>query len=241
MTLTEAFSRSAHRYDLLTGLNPGYGRELRDAAQELATALPPSVPAPRIWDLGCGSGLSTRAVLEAVPDARVLGVDASEGMLAAARAKPWPSSTRFLLARAEELATSPDPDLAEDPDAILAAYLFRNLAPADRDETLAFLRSRLRPGGLLVVHDYSVSESRRAQAVWTMVCGLVVLPLSRLVGADTGLYQYLWRSVLANDSTARFLRRLEEAGLEDLAVRTGRGWHRGVLHTYTARRPGPAE
>ena len=58
-----------------------------------------------------------------------------------------------------------------------------------------------------------------------------------LVGADPALYRYLWRSVLENDSTVRFRRRLEEAGFTDVRVRTGRGWHRGILHTYLASAP----
>lgn len=245
--LSEAFTRSSRRYDLLTALNPGYRRELREAAEDLAAGIgrraerAPEAAAPRIWDLGCGSGLSTRALLAAMPAARVTGVDSSAGMLAEARAKSWPSAPQFVLAGVEELPTHPDPALEEQPDGIFAAYLFRNLPPAERDATLAHLLTRLRPGGRLVVHDYSVSESRRARIVWNLVCRLVVIPLSRLVGADPGLYRYLWRSVHANDSTVRFRRRLDEAGFEDVDVRTGRGWHRGILHTYTARRPlGPA-
>lgn len=244
MTLSDAFTRSARRYDLLTALNPGYRRELREAATDLAAGVgarrSPDLaagPSPRIWDLGCGSGLSTRALLGAMPAARVLALDSSAGMLAQARTKAWPSTVHFVLGGVEELPTHPDDALAEQPDGIFAAYLFRNLEPALRDAVLTTLRTRLRPGGRLVVHDYSVSQSRRARIVWTLVCRLIVIPLSRLVGADPALYRYLWRSVRANDSTARFRRRLEEAGFEDVTVRTGRGWHRGILHTFTARAP----
>lgn len=244
MTLSDAFTRSARRYDLLTALNPGYRRELREAAEDLVAGIghraatdPDQAASPRLWDLGCGSGLSTRALLRAMPHARVVGLDSSAGMLDQARAKSWPPNTRFVLASVEELPTHPDPALTEQPDGIFAAYLFRNLAPCDRDAGLAQLVGRLRPGGRLVVHDYSVSESARARATWSLVCQLIVIPLSRLVGAEPGLYRYLWRSVLANDSTARFQRRLVQAGFEDVTVRTGRGWHRGILHTYTARTP----
>lgn len=244
MTLSDAFTRSARRYDLLTWLNPGYGRELRDAAEDLAAGIGhreeqdhDQAPSPRIWDLGCGSGLSTRALLRAMPTACIVGLDSSTGMLEQARIKSWPSTTQFLLGGVEELPTHPEPALEEQPDGIFAAYLFRNLPPAARDATLAHLSTRLRPGGRLLVHDYSISESLRARIVWSLVCWLIVIPLSRIVGADPGLYRYLWRSVRENDSTVRFRGRLLEAGFEEVAVRTGRGWHRGILHTYTARRP----
>ncbi|APX33534.1 hypothetical protein BH708_13355 [Brachybacterium sp. P6-10-X1] len=243
MTLSDAFTRSARRYDLLTGLNPGYRRELREAAEDLAAGIGrgrdhDAGPPPRIWDLGCGSGLSTRALLRAMPTARVTGLDASAGMLARARIKSWPSTTHFVTGDVEELSTHPEPALQEQPNGIFAAYLFRNLAPDARDAALAHISTRLRPGGRLVVHDYSVRESLRARVVWSLVCWLIVIPLSRIVGADPGLYRYLWHSVRDNDSTARFRRRLLEAGFEEVAVRTGRGWHRGILHTYTARAPG---
>lgn len=245
MTLADAFSRSAPRYDLLTALNPGYHRELRDAAQDLAAVVTGigddegSGRGPLLWDLGCGSGLSTRALLAAVPGTRVIGLDASAGMLAEARAKTWPDGVRFVEGDAGALAdqaTCPAV-LTEDPDGVLAAYLFRNLPPELRDPTLRALRERLRPGGRLVVHEYALAPGRRPRAVWTAICRLLVIPLARLVGADPALYRYLWRSVLGNDAPPRFVRRLEEAGFADVHVRSARGWHRGILHTYVATVP----
>lgn len=233
MTLAESFTRSANRYDLLTSLNPGYHRELREAAADLADGLPAGADT-LLWDLGCGSGLSTRALLGAAPQASIVGLDSSAGSLAQARAKTWPAGVRFVEGTAESLGGGA---LSDEPDGIFAAYLFRNLAPADRDTTLRTLRQRLRPGGRLVVHEYSVSESRAARMRWSAVCRGLVVPLARLVGADPALYRYLWRSVLENDSTVRFRRRLEEAGFTDVRVRTGRGWHRGILHTYLATAP----
>ena len=75
MLLSEAFTSSAKRYDLLTRLNPGYQRELRRAARKLAAMLD-DTDRPVIWDLGCGTGLSTRALLKTIPNAQVIGVDA---------------------------------------------------------------------------------------------------------------------------------------------------------------------
>jgi|SRR5699024_8909485 len=234
MLLDEAFSRSARRYDVLTQLNPGYRRELRRATRKLAALLPDDVEYPLIWDLGCGTGLSTQAVLETIPNARVVGVDASAGMLEAARAKTWPADVSFILDRVENLSHNPAPELETTPDGVFAAYLLRNVPEDQRTAVLTNIRAAMKPGAPLVLHDYSVAESWQAQVTWTLVCFAIIIPLSALCGAKPRLFTYLWRSVLHNDSTRTVMRRLARAGFQRGAVFTARGWHRNILHTYTA-------
>jgi len=235
MLLSEAFTSSARRYDLLTRLNPGYQRELRRAARKLATMLA-NTSRPVIWDLGCGTGLSTRALLKTMPHAKIIGVDASAGMLEAARAKDWPEGTRFILDRVENLVANPQLD--ETPDGVFAAYLLRNIPAEDRTGVLASIREFMGPDSPLVLHDYSVADSNAARAKWTLVCFMIVIPLAALTGAKTSLFTYLWRSVMDNDTTANVLTRLATAGFRDATVSTAKGWHRKVLYTYTARNQG---
>lgn len=240
MLLSDAFTTAARRYDLLTRLNPGYRRELRRAVRMLADQL--DVPAgtrPIIWDLACGTGLSTEAILRTIPDARIVGVDASAGMLNHARHKTWPADTTFILDRVEHLAENPAPALAEAPDGVFAAYLLRNVPEAQRTSVLASIRQFMKPETPLVLHDYSVSESRAAQLKWTIVCFAFVIPLATATGAKTGLFTYLWRSVMDNDATATVLQRLVRAGFGRPKISTARGWHRRVLHTYTTMNQGP--
>ena len=59
--LAAAFDEAAPRYDLMVRLNPGYHRHLRAAARALLP-LPPDRRG--LVDLGCGSGASTRALLD---------------------------------------------------------------------------------------------------------------------------------------------------------------------------------
>lgn len=235
MLLSESFSKSAGRYDMLTKLNPGYRRELRRAAKQLRDLLNESGKArPVLWDIGCGTGLSTRALLTVMPDARIIGIDASSGMLDYARAKSWPADTRFVTKRVEEVEGSTLPELSDQPDGIFAAYLLRNVDEQNRTAVLASLRRQLKTGAPLVLHDYSVAESRRAQIKWTAVCFTIIIPLGALVGAKTSLFTYLWRSVIDNDATQTVVDRLNHAGLRRVGVKTARGWHRRILHTYTA-------
>lgn len=253
--IPEAFDEVADRYDLMVALNPGYHAHLRRSAQVLLEALAePGWPPGRdggsraeplhIVDLGCGSGASSRALVttfEAIGRPwRLTGVDASAGMLGVARSKRWPATVRFVNARAEQLTALTAVD-GEDGlggatglDALFAAYLVRNIA--DRDGLLRAVHDALRPGGVLVIHDYSVVDSRRARAVWTAVCWLVVIPLGWLTSRRTRLYRHLWRSVMEMDSLELLAARLEAAGFVETRVRTVPGWQRGIIHTVSARR-----
>jgi ubiquinone/menaquinone biosynthesis C-methylase UbiE len=246
----EAFDAVADRYDLMVGLSPGYHRQLRSSAGHLVrgardgrgrSGSSPEAAGPlRLLDLGCGSGASTRAVVDALGSApaSLLGVDGSEGMLEVARAKRWPSWVRFARGRAEELASQPELTTAREEgglDGVLAAYLVRNVP--DRDALLRSVRDVLRPGGVLVVHDYSVRGRPVSTLVWTAVCWAVVVPLGWLTSRHTAIYRYLWRSVLDMDSTAQLEERLRRAGFEEVATHPVPGWQRGTVHTVVGRRP----
>jgi ubiquinone/menaquinone biosynthesis C-methylase UbiE len=241
--VAEAFDEAAPRYDLMVALNPGYRAHLRSAARALVERLPldgdPGQPV-RLVDLGCGSGFSTRAVQQAVEAIRrrpeIIGIDASAGMLAQARAKSWPVGTRFEVGMAEELAWARDSwGLADRVPGAFAAYLLRNVT--ERDKLLAAIFDLLLDDGTLVLHEYSVAGSKRSELIWSVVCWLVVIPLSYLTSMQTRLYRYLWRSVRSFDSVQTVVDRLYGAGFVDVEVRTVRGWQRGILHTFRVRKP----
>ncbi|MCD2193276.1 class I SAM-dependent methyltransferase [Actinomycetospora endophytica] len=225
-----AFDQDASSYDRLVGANPGYFDHLKRSAARLG--LPGRGAGLRLLDVGCGTGLSTRALLDTYPEAEIVAADASAEMLAQARAKAWPATVRFVQSRAEDLATAG----VEGPfDGILAAYLLRNLP--DVSAGVADLRDLLAPGAPLAVHEYSVADSAYARAVWTAVCWAIVIPLGKRVTGDASLYRYLWRSVLAFDGLTRLTGRLSGAGLEHVHVEPMDGWQRGIVHTVVGLRP----
>lgn len=236
-----AFDEAAPSYDTMVARNPGYHAHLRDAAEALLDTAPVADPL-RLLDLGCGSGASTRALLGAAERAErgvlVTGVDASSGMLEEARAKSWPAGVRLEHGLAQELGARRGEWGLEAPvHGVLAAYLFRNVVDRERDEVLRDVHGLLAPGGVLVVQEYSVAQSRLADLVWSLVCWLVVIPLSWLTSRQTRLYRYLWSSVRRFDSVQLFVDRLYQAGFEDVEVRTAPGWQTGILHTFRARTP----
>lgn len=230
--VVRAFDAHARSYDKLVGSNPGYHDHLRLTTRRMG--LPGRGAGLRLLDLGCGTGASTAALLDAAPDAEVVAVDASQEMLAQARRKVWPPRVRFVYANVEDLA-----EKVEGPfDGILAAYLLRNLE--DRDGALRMFHDLLAPGAPLALHEYSVQDSMRARVVWTSVCWTVIIPMGRLRAGSGGLYRYLWRSVRTFDGVAALRSRMSAAGFVDLRVQTFPGWQNGVVHTFLGRRPGGA-
>lgn len=239
--LADAFDRAAPTYDAMVALSPGYHDQLGTAAEALVGALPaPGTGAdPVVLDLGCGSGASTRAVLDAwtarggaTGDLDVTGVDASEGMVAQARAKEWPAGVHLVVSDAvAHLRGLPDASV----DGVLGAYLLRNVP--DRQALVDEVARVLRPGGVAVLHDYSVAGSLRARAVWAAVCHAVIIPLAAVKGSDVPLHRYLYTSVRDFDSVDRMCGRLQSAGLVDVRHRSYPGWQDGLVHTVVGVRP----
>jgi uncharacterized protein with NAD-binding domain and iron-sulfur cluster/ubiquinone/menaquinone biosynthesis C-methylase UbiE len=231
VNVLDGFDRAARSYDRLVGANPGYHAHLRRSARRLR--LPPGDGTGlRLLDLGCGTGASTAALLAVAPKAEIVAVDASAGMLAEARRKPWPATVTFVHARAEDLAAA---GLRGPFDGVLAAYLVRNLA--DPDRLLRTVRGLLRPGATAAVHEYSVADSRFRKLVWRAVCATVIVPAGRLLSGDATLYRYLRQSVLEFDGVRAMSARLRRAGFTGVRVEPMSGWQRGIVHTFLGRRP----
>jgi len=240
--LADAFDRAAPTYDAMVALSPGYHDQLRSAAEALVDRLPArgvDGGALRVLDLGCGSGASTRAVLEAwathggSPDGiSVTGVDASEGMVAQARAKRWPDDVTLVVSDAvAHLESLPSGSV----DGVLGCYLLRNVP--DRTRLVAEVARVLRPGGGFVIHDYSVAGNPRAKATWAVVCHVVIIPLAVVKRSDVPLHRYLYTSVRDFDSVPRVCERLLSAGLVDVRHRSFPGWQHGLVHTVAGSAP----
>jgi ubiquinone/menaquinone biosynthesis C-methylase UbiE len=225
-----AFDVGAPAYDRLVGANPEYHAHLRLSARRMR--LPGHGNGLRLLDAGCGTGASTAALLSVAPQADIIAVDASRGMLDQARAKTWPRSVQFVHAPVEALAEN---GVAGPFDGILAAYLIRNLS--DPDTQLRSFRTLLRPGATLAVHDYSVRDSRAATWVWHAVCWGIIIPAGWWRTRNATLYRHLWRSVLTFDGAGQFRRRLRDAGFTAVHSETVPGWETNIVHTFLADAP----
>ncbi len=227
-----AFDQVARRYDLLTGMNPGYLKHLRLSAQRLAaTSTDPQTP-PRLLDLCCGTGLSTQALVTTYPNAEVTGLDASAGMLELAAAKPWARAVKFVCGDAMD----PQASGVHGPfDAILMAYGIRNMP--DPDLCLRRVLALLRPGGQLCCHEYSVRDSLVRRLIWNAVAFGIIIPAGLITSPGSDIYRYLRASVNDFDGVAAFEVRLAQAGFTDITTKPMDGWQRGIVHSFLARRP----
>lgn len=229
MDLARAFDRHAAGYDRLVAASPGYHEHLRMSAQRMG--IRDRGAGLHLLDLGCGTGASTAALLDAAPEARITAVDASGEMLAQAARKVWPERVRFVHGDVTDLAAV---GVRGPYDGLLAAYLLRNL-PAP-NEALRLFHDLLRPGAPLALHEYSVRDSVRSRLRWSMVCWAVIIPMGLVRTGSSDLYRYLWRSVLRFDGVAALTERMSIVGFEDVRVQTFPGWSEHVVHTFLGRR-----
>ena len=221
-----AFDGVAKRYDLMTGLNPGYRRHLRLSAQRLEAP-----PVGRLLDLCCGTGLSTRALRSTYPAAELVALDASEGMLAQARAKTRLEAS-FVLGDATDPAAA---GVTGTFDGILMAYGIRNVP--DRDRCLANLFELIEPGGRICFHEYSVRDTPLRQWIFNAVCAGFIEPVGLLTGGDASIYRYLRKSVNEFPGARAFEEQLRLAGFTEVHTAPLDGWQRGIVHSFLATRP----
>jgi ubiquinone/menaquinone biosynthesis C-methylase UbiE len=109
------------------------------------------VRADRALDLGCGPGHSTELLHEAIGARETWGLDASERLLARARARLGPP----LSFAAHDVERSPFP--VTDVDVAYARHLLAHMA--DPARVLVACATAMRPGGILVLEETAALES----------------------------------------------------------------------------------
>jgi trans-aconitate 2-methyltransferase len=97
-----------------------------------------------VLDAGCGSGRVTEALLARLPDGRVIAIDSSASMIAAARERLGRADGRLEIRQADLLEL----ELGEEVDAILSTATFHWIA--DHEALFMRLHTVLRPRGQLV-------------------------------------------------------------------------------------------
>lgn len=152
----------------------GAGLPTRVEQQEILLALlcEARVGERVLLDLGVGSGLVAEAVLDALPEASLVGIDFSEEMLELARARLDRFGPRVHLVR-HDLAQVGDLDLpAGRYAAAFSVQTLHHLSDADKEAALAWTAGVVESGGLIVIVDrVAVPESlfRQWAAVWRRI------------------------------------------------------------------------
>lgn len=105
-----------------------------------------------IRELGIGTGETARRVLERHPGATLIGIDASEDMLVAAREAVDAHAVQLQAGRLEDA-------LPRGPfDLVVSALAVHHLDAAGKADLFARIASVLRPGGSFVLADVVVSD-----------------------------------------------------------------------------------
>jgi demethylmenaquinone methyltransferase / 2-methoxy-6-polyprenyl-1,4-benzoquinol methylase len=210
------FDRVAPRYDLAnTIFSLGQDKPWRQAAAK-ATRLAPGELAV---DVACGTGALTRELARLTPQAVVVGMDFSQEMLGRA------GHGRYVVGDAIRL---PLPDSSAD--VVTIAFGLRNLPEPARG--LLELRRVLRPGGRLVVCEFSSPVVPVFREVYRRYLTRLMPVAARRLTSDPEAYQYLARSIGAWPDQPGLARWLQEAGFAEVAWRDLTGGivalHRGV-------------
>jgi demethylmenaquinone methyltransferase/2-methoxy-6-polyprenyl-1,4-benzoquinol methylase len=207
------FSAIAPRYDFLNRLlSAGRDRHWRREAIR-ATALPPK---GRLLDVCTGTADMALEAARRFPEARIVGVDFSRAMISIGLAKVerdmLASRISLQVAPAEAL---PFPD--ESFDAATVAFGLRNVP--DRLRGLREMHRVLRPGGRVVILEFTTPPSPLFRRVYLWYFHRVLPWVGRLVSGHPSAYAYLPASVAdfpTPDGLAGWMR---EAGYSEVSHR----------------------
>lgn len=104
----------------------------------------------RILEIGCGTGLTTEKLVEAMPDAKIHAVDSDANMIAEARERLSNSNVNFDHVDIFQIMH----EFREECfDGIVSGYCFHNMLPIHRLELFSGFKRILKKGGIIVTGD----------------------------------------------------------------------------------------
>lgn len=211
------FNAVARRYDLMNFLaSLGQEKVWRTHVKRAVVTR----PFLKVLDVAAGTGASSIEFVRA--GAKVVALDFSEGMIAEGRRRH--PEIDFQQGDAMNL-DFPDNTF----DCVTISFGLRNVT--DPDKALREFYRVLKPGGHLVVCEFSRPTFAPFRAVYRFFLHRVMPPIARLFSTDAVAYDYLAESILAWPSQYEFAAQLCAAGFERLQLKNLTGGivalHRG--------------
>ena len=217
------FDGVAERYDLTNDvLSLGQDRIWRRAVVRAVGA----APGDRVLDLAAGTG--TSAVPFAAAGARTVAADFSLGMLRVGR-----RHRRDLPLAAADATRLPFADGAFD--VVTISFGLRNVV--DHRAALGEMLRVTRPGGRLVVCEFSSPVWKPWRTVYTEYLMRALPAVARRVSSNPDAYVYLAESIRAWPDQRALAAELRAAGWADVAWRNLSG---GIVALHRATRPATA-
>jgi len=216
------FAAIAGSYDFNNRLHSlGQDQRWRKRAVKLAMLK----PTDGVVDVACGTGDLTYAFLNAFHDIdftaldleyddQIIGIDYTFEMLPIARQKRKGRYTlngpAFLNGDAQSL---PLPDACAD--VVSIAFGIRNVA--DPAQALREFRRILRPGGRVIILEFSKPKSRVIRWLNDLYCAHIMPHTATWISGDrSGAYKYLPMSVKSFMNREEMMRQMRDAGFENV-------------------------
>lgn len=225
------FDSIAPAYDLMnTIMSLGMCVRWRNRALDMAARIMDASPRS-ILDVATGTGDVAFALHARYPEARISGIDLSEGMLRIARekSKEIQGSENIEFRQGDSLAIGyADASF----DLVTVAYGVRNFENLEKGYS-EMLRV-LRPGGVICVVELSMPASALPLLFYKAYTRGVIPLAGRIVSGDPRAYSYLHESIEAAPQRDAMTSIMSRAGF------VGAEWKSlipGVVTIYTARRP----
>lgn len=214
------FDGIARRYDLTNDvISLGQDRRWRRLTIDAVAA----APGERVLDLAAGTGTSSEPFAD--EGVRVVPCDFSIGMLQVGKARrPDLSFT------AGDATRLPFADASFD--AVTISFGLRNVV-----DTVGALREMLRvtrPGGRLVVCEFSTPTWTPFRTVYQEYLMKALPKVAGVVTKDAGSYEYLAESIASWPDQVALARLMQEAGWRKVAYRNVSG---GIVALHRATRP----
>ncbi len=206
------FDEIASTYDLANRvLSFGIDKQWRRKGCDLAYSILGKKQIDQITDVACGTGdlllyWKERAAKQGIEVGKYVGVDPSVGMLAVAREKV--DFAEFLEGKAQEL-----PVADQGTDIISISYGIRNVV--DRKEALDEFYRALKPGGMVVILEFTKQEKSGIVSKIVDLYMKNILPaIGGLVSKNYAAYKYLPDSIEEFLTTEMLENELKAAGFE---------------------------
>jgi demethylmenaquinone methyltransferase/2-methoxy-6-polyprenyl-1,4-benzoquinol methylase len=204
------FDSVASRYDLMNDLMSGGLHRLWKQFTLSQTRLRPG---QRALDVAGGTGDLARGMAEQVGERGLVVLsDINVAMLARGRDRLIDAGVvrgiEYVQANAEKL---PFPDASFD--VVTIGFGLRNVT--DKPAALAAMRRVLKPGGQLIVLEFSQPAVPALKPLYDTYSFRVLPALGRLVAGDADSYRYLAESIRMHPDQETLLGMLRDAGLEN--------------------------